>query len=359
MIPYPPLIGLFILPKGLLPSIACSRLEKSQIRSSLRVWYISWIVKTFLKFRYWKLSLKRIRSKLESVVKSSQRHWWSLASLLVLKERFHSSGAGRHGSGTNPASAYCSVNFPEYILRRITLPREYSPTADRHISSAPQGHSRARPLAPQAISRSGDNPFCRRVWQKPGRYQARCPSIGLWFEGIFGNWQRTLLNARRIKKLLFTRRNPCIRSGPTACMNIISLSYYDTTLKNWSWVQSQYPGIMIDDNELPLKSEETTSSSVYPRIPFIGPSEPDFIAWLIIVWRWLWKPCGGQQPRHWRWEPASPFRWVSPGPRDAQTDCFCSTRWAGMMFEIRHALLGNLRGPSTVGWVAVTAWIVM
>ena len=49
------------------------------------------------------------------------------------------------------------------------------------------------------------------------------------------------------------------------------MSYHAKTFTHLSPTTFVYSESTIDEFELPLKSAETNSSSVYPRIPFIGP----------------------------------------------------------------------------------------
>src|SRR5204863_1405483 len=57
-----------------------------------------------------------------------------------------------------------------------------------------------------------------------------------------------------------------------------SLSYHARTFTHLSPTTFVYSESTIDEFELPLKSAETSSSSVYPRIPFIGPFAAAFNA---------------------------------------------------------------------------------
>src|ERR1051326_2123294 len=113
----------------------------------------------------------------------------------------------------------------------------------------------------------------------------------------------------------------------------------------------------------PTKSLETTSSSVYPRMPFITPSDAAFIAALIsprlVVLRVL--------------NVRSTAETSAVGTRNAmpvslplssgmqRVTAFAAPVEAGMMFMYasRPPRQSFLEGPSCVGWVAVAAWTVV
>src|ERR1700681_2211224 len=57
-----------------------------------------------------------------------------------------------------------------------------------------------------------------------------------------------------------------------------SLSYHASTFTQRSPTTLVYPESTMDEFELPLKSADTSSSSVYPRIPFIAPLAAEFNA---------------------------------------------------------------------------------
>src|SRR6266403_3541561 len=61
-----------------------------------------------------------------------------------------------------------------------------------------------------------------------------------------------------------------------------SLSYHARTFTQRSPTTFVYSESTIEEFELPLKSAETSSSSVYPRIPFIGPCAAAFSAALTL-----------------------------------------------------------------------------
>merc|ERR1711862_615163 len=88
-----------------------------------------------------------------------------------------------------------------------------------------------------------------------------------------------------------------------------SLSYQDTSLTKVLF--SEMPALMSTTEEVfsPTKSVETTSSSTYPRIPFIGPSASALMQQRSHPWM-LASRYGpsGPPPRHPEWAHGRPCR---------------------------------------------------
>merc|ERR1719262_827788 len=144
-----------------------------------------------------------------------------------------------------------------------------------------------------------------------------------------------------------------------------SLSYQDTSFTKLLF--REIPALMSSTDEVfsPTKCVETTSSSTYPRMPFMGPSDSALIAATISS---IEAPFSIRAVRSTTETSGVGTRKAIPVSLPFNSGITLPTALAapvaeGMMFAEaqcppRQSLPPRL-GPSTVSWVAVIAWTVV